>query len=71
MRTKVTNQILIQEEIKRKLNSFNARYHSVQKLLSSRLLSQNLKIRIQKIIILSVVWDGSERKEHRLGAEGV
>jgi hypothetical protein len=33
-----TNQNLIQEEIKMRLNSGNAFYHSVQKLLSSRLL---------------------------------
>jgi hypothetical protein len=39
----VTNQNLIQEEIKRRLNSGNACYHSVQSLLSSRLLSRNLK----------------------------
>jgi hypothetical protein len=37
----VTNQTLIQEEIKRRLNSGNACYHSVQNLLSSRLLSKN------------------------------
>jgi hypothetical protein len=36
--TRVTNQNLIQEEIKRRLNSGNACYHSVQSLLSSRLL---------------------------------
>jgi hypothetical protein len=35
----VTNQNLIQEEIKSRLNSGNACYHSVQNLLSSRLLS--------------------------------
>ncbi|PNF20252.1 hypothetical protein B7P43_G15719 [Cryptotermes secundus] len=52
--------------------SGNACYHSVQKLLSSRLLSQNLKIRIYKIIILPVVLYGCEtwsltlREEHRL-----
>jgi hypothetical protein len=40
----VTNQNLIQDEIKRRLNSGNACYHSVQNLLSSRLLSENLKI---------------------------
>jgi hypothetical protein len=50
--TTVTNQNLIQEEIKRRLNSGNACYHSVQSLLSSCLLSQNLKIRIYKTIIL-------------------
>jgi hypothetical protein len=34
----VTNQNMIQKEIKRRLNSGNACYHSVQTLLSSRLL---------------------------------
>jgi hypothetical protein len=38
--TTVTNQNLIQEEIKRKMNSGNACYHSVQHLQSSRLLSK-------------------------------
>jgi hypothetical protein len=46
--TTVTNQNLIQEEIKRRLNTGNAGYHSVQNLLSSRLLSKNVKIRIYK-----------------------
>jgi hypothetical protein len=36
--TTVTNQNLIQEEIKRRLHSGNACYHSVQNPLSSRLL---------------------------------
>jgi hypothetical protein len=36
--TRVTNQNLIQEEIKRRLSSGNACYHSVQNLLSSCLL---------------------------------
>jgi hypothetical protein len=53
--TIVTNQNLIQEEIKRRLNSGNACYHSVQNLLSSRLLSKNVKIRIHKTTILPVV----------------
>jgi hypothetical protein len=63
---------LIQEEIKRRLNSGNACYHSVQTLLSSRLLSKNLKIRIYKKIILPVVLYGCETwslilmEEHRL-----
>jgi hypothetical protein len=56
----VTNQNLIQEEIKRRLNSGNACYHSVQNLLYSRLLSKNLKIRIYKTIILSLVLYGRE-----------
>jgi sorting nexin-29 len=46
LRTTVTNQNLIQDEIKGRLNSTNACYHSVHNLLSSRLLSKNLKIRI-------------------------
>jgi hypothetical protein len=50
-----TNQNLIQEEIKRRLNSGNACYHSVQNLLSFHLLSKNVKIRIYKTIILPVV----------------
>jgi hypothetical protein len=41
----VTNQNSIQEEIKRRLNSGNACYHLVQNLLSSHLLSKNLKIK--------------------------
>jgi hypothetical protein len=48
----VTNQNLIQEEIRRRLSSGNACYHSVHSLLSSRLLSKNLKMRIYKTVIL-------------------
>jgi hypothetical protein len=63
---------LIQEEIKKRLNSDNACYHSVQNLLSSRPLSKNVKIRIYKTIILPVVLYGCEtwslalREAHRL-----
>jgi hypothetical protein len=70
--TTVTNQNLIQEEIKRRLNSGNACYHSVQNLVFSRLLSKNVKIRIYKIVILPVVLYGCEtlsltlREEHKL-----
>jgi hypothetical protein len=39
----VTNQNLIQEEIKRRLNCDNACYHSLENLLSC-LLSENLKL---------------------------
>jgi hypothetical protein len=42
---------LIQEEIKRRLNSGNACCHSVQNLLSSRLLTVNINIRLYKTII--------------------
>jgi hypothetical protein len=58
--TTVRNQNLIKDEIERRLNSGNARYHSIQKLLSSRLLSKKLKIRIYKTIILPVVLYGYE-----------
>jgi hypothetical protein len=56
--TTITNENMIRDEIKRRLNSGNACYHSVQNLLSSRLLSKNLKIRIYKTIILPVVLYG-------------
>jgi hypothetical protein len=42
----VTNQNLIEVEIKRIFSSANSCYHSVQNLLSSSLLSKNIKIRI-------------------------
>jgi hypothetical protein len=70
--TTVTHQNLIQEKIKRRLNSGNACYHSVQNFLSSRLLSKNIKIGIYKTIILPVVLHGCEtwyltfREEHKL-----
>ena len=44
--TTLTNQNFIAEEIKSRLRSGNAWYHSMQNLLSSRLLSKNLKINI-------------------------
>jgi hypothetical protein len=56
----------------RRSNSGNACYHSVQNLLSSRLLSKNLKIRIYKATVLLVVLYGCEtwsltlKEEHRL-----
>ena len=42
--THLTNQNSIQEEIKSRMKSGNACYHSVQILLCSSLLSENLKI---------------------------
>ena len=56
--TNLTYQNSIQEEIKSRLKSGNACYHSVQNLLSSNLLSLNLKIKINKAIILPVVLCG-------------
>jgi hypothetical protein len=70
--TRVTNQNLIQEEMKRRLNSGNACYHSVRNLLSSRLLPKNVKVTIYKSIILPVVlygcetWSLTVKEEHKL-----
>ena len=47
--TTLTDQDSIQEEIKRKLESGNACYHSVRNLLSSSLLSKNVKIRYMEV----------------------
>jgi len=60
MGTTLTNQNSIAEEIKSRLKSGNACYHLVQNLLSSRLLSKNLKIKIYRTIILPVVLYGCE-----------
>jgi hypothetical protein len=70
--TTLTNQNDIHDEIKSRLNSGSACYYSVQNLLSSRLISRNLKIKIYKTVILPVVLYGCEtwsltlREEHRL-----
>jgi len=70
--TTLTNQNSIQEEIMSRLKLGNACYFSVQNLLSSRLLSKNLKIKIYRTIILRVGLYGCEtwlltfREESRL-----
>jgi len=52
--------------------SGNACYHSVQNLLSSRLLSKNLKIKIYRTLMLPVVlygcetWSLTRREERKL-----
>ena len=56
--TTLTNQNSIQEEIKSRLRSMNAWYYSVQNLLSSSLVSKNIKIKIFRTIILPVVLYG-------------
>jgi hypothetical protein len=76
MGTTLTDQNCMKEEIKSRLNSGNACYNSVQSLLSSRLLSRNLKVKIHETIILPVVLNGCEiwsvtlREEHRLRVFG-
>jgi hypothetical protein len=72
LRTTLTDQNYMQEEIKSRLNSGNDCYHSVKSLLSSCLLSRNIKVKIYKTILLPVVLYGCEtwsltlREEHRL-----
>ena len=62
----------IQEEIKGRLKSGNACYHSVRNILSSRLLYKNTKIKTYRNIILPVVlyecktWTLTLREERRL-----
>jgi ABC-type phosphate/phosphonate transport system ATPase subunit len=58
--TTLTDQNSIQEEIKSRLKLENACFFSVQNLLSSRLLSRNLKIKIYRTIILPTVLYGCE-----------
>ena len=70
MRTIVTNQRSIQEEIKSRLKSGNTCYHLVQNLLSSNLLSKNLKIKVYGTIILPVVLYGCEIWSLTLREEG-
>ena len=70
--TTLTNKNSIQEEIKSRLKVGNACYYSVQNLLFSSLLSEKLKIKIYRTIILPVVLYGCEtwsltlREERRL-----
>ena len=68
----VTNTNDIREDIKRRINMGDACYYSLEKMLSSRLLSKKLKVNTYKAIILPVVLYGCEtrsltlREEHRL-----
>jgi hypothetical protein len=58
--TTPTDQKCVHEEIKSRLNSGNACYHSVQSLLSSRLLSRNINVKVYKTIFLPAVLYGCE-----------
>ena len=72
MGTTLTQQNSMQEKIKSRLKPGNACYHSVQNILSSSLLSKNLKIKVYRTIILPDVVYGCEtrlltlRAKHRL-----
>jgi hypothetical protein len=69
----LTNQIAIHDEIESRLNSGNPYYYSVQNLLSSHLISKNLKIKIYRSVTLPVVlygcetWSLTMREEQGLG----
>ena len=71
--TTLTNKNSIQEEIKSRLKLGNACYYLVQNLLSSNLLSEKLKIKIYRTIILPVVlygcetWSPTLREERKRG----
>jgi hypothetical protein len=65
----LTNQNDIHDEIKSRLNSGNVCYYSVQNLLSSRLISKNLKIKIYKTIILPFALHGCKTWTLTLGEE--
>jgi hypothetical protein len=70
--TTLANQNSIQEEIKSRSKSGNACYPSVQNLLSSDLPSKNLKIKIYRNVILTLIlyecetWSLTLREERRL-----
>jgi sorting nexin-29 len=70
--TALTNQNDIRDGIKSRLNSGNACFYSVKNLLSSRLISKSLNIKIYKAVMLPVVLYGCETwsltlwEEHRL-----
>jgi hypothetical protein len=56
----LTNQNDIHDEIKSRLNLGNACYYLFQNLMSSHLISRNLKTKIYKTVILLVVLYGCE-----------
>ena len=64
----VTNQNSIQGEIKCRHKAGNSCYYSVQTLLSSRLLSKNLTIKLiyNSNIATCEAWSLKLREEHRL-----
>ena len=67
--TTIANRNSIQEEIKGRLKSGNACCHSVRNVLSSSLLSRNLKCKVYRTIILLVLygcktWSLTLREEH-------
>jgi len=70
MGTTLANQNSVRKEIKSRLKSGNACYHSVENILSSSLLSKNIKIKIYRTIILRSVLYGCETRLLTLRKEG-
>jgi len=74
--TTLTDQNSLQKEIKSRLKSGNVCFLSVQNLLSSSVLSKNVKINVYSTIILPIVLYGCEtwsltlKKELRLRVSG-
>jgi hypothetical protein len=72
LETTLADQNFRHKEIKSRLNSGNAGCHSVQSLLSSHLLSRNVKVKIYKTLIQPFVlywyetWSLTFREEDRL-----
>ena len=68
----VTSKNEVTEEIKSRLVSGNACFYSVQKLLTSRLISRKLKLKIYRTVILPVIlygcesWSTTLADEHKL-----
>jgi hypothetical protein len=72
LETTLTNQSNNRDEIKCRLNSGNACYYSIQNLLSFRLISKKLKLKIYKTVVLPLLlygcgtWSLTLREERRL-----
>jgi len=68
----VTSKNEVTEEIKGRLASGNACFYSVQRLLTSRLLSRRLELKIYRAVILLVIlygcemWNRTLANEHKL-----
>jgi len=59
-RTALKKQNSIHDNINSRLNSENACYHSVQNIVSSRIINKSTKTKICRTTILPVVVRGSE-----------
>jgi hypothetical protein len=65
----VTNQNVIHEKTKSGINSWNAYHSSVQNIFSSRLLSENIYVKINKTVVLPVVLYRRETRSFILKGE--